>query len=123
MSQYRPERFRELLKTEISDIIQNSIKDPRVGFASITSVEVSNDLRHAKVYVSVLGTEQEKQDTLTALNRAAGFVRSEVGKRISLRHTPEILFRPDSSIEHGAHINAILRQLKETEGKRDDDAK
>ena len=79
MSQYRPERFRELLKTEISDIIQNSIKDPRVGFASITSVEVSNDLRHEGI-CQCIGNGAGEIGYLTALNRAAGFVRSEVGK-------------------------------------------
>lgn len=117
MTQYRPERLKGLLQAEISDIIRNSIKDPRVGFASITSVEVSNDLRHVKVFVSVLGEPGEQSETLAALNRAAGFIRSEIGNRISLRHTPEIIFRPDDSIQHGTHINALLRKLQAEEGK------
>lgn len=111
MTQYRPERLKGLLQAEISDIIHTLIKDPRVGFASVTSVEVSNDLRHVKVFVSVLGDESEKEATLLALNRATGFVRTEVGSRISLRHTPEIIFRQDDSIEHGTRINSILRKL------------
>lgn len=112
MTQYRPERLKGLLQVEISDIIHNQIKDPRVGFASVTSVEISNDLRHVKVFVSVLGDPSEKEATLLTLNRAAGFVRTEVGSRISLRHTPEIIFRQDDSIEHGTHINSLLRKLK-----------
>jgi ribosome-binding factor A len=115
MTQFRPERLKGLLQAEISDIIRNDVKDPRVGFASITSVEVSNDLRHVKVFVSVLGEPSEKEATLVALGRAAGFIRTEVGKRISLRHTPEIIFRLDNSIEHGTHINAILRKLQTEE--------
>jgi ribosome-binding factor A len=121
MTQYRPERLKGLLQAEISDIIRNSLKDPRVGFTSITTLEVSNDLRHVKAFVSVLGDATEQEATLTALNRAAGFIRSEVGKRITLRHTPEIIFRLDDSIAHGTHINALLRKLKlgETDGQKD----
>lgn len=121
MTQYRPERLKGLLQAELSDIIHNSLKDPRVGFASVTSVEVSNDLRHVKAFVSVLGESSEREATLEALNRAAGFIRTEIGRRISLRHTPEIIFRPDDSIAHGTHINSLLRQLRaeEQDGQRD----
>ncbi len=121
MTQYRPERLKGLLQAEISDIIRNSMKDPRIGFASITTLEVSNDLRHVKAFVSVLGDPSEQADTMEALNRAAGFIRTEVGKRITLRHTPEIIFRLDDSIAHGTHINALLRKLRldEAEGKPD----
>ncbi len=118
MTQFRPERLRGLLQAEISDIIRNELKDPRIGFASITSVEVSNDLRHVKAFVSVLGSDSEREDTLAALTKAAGFIRTEVGRRISLRHTPEIIFRPDDSIEHGTHINALLRKLEQEERQK-----
>lgn len=123
MTQYRPERLKGLLQAEISDIIHNSLKDPRVGFASITSVVVSNDLRHVKVFVSVLGDSSEQEATMQALDRAAGFIRTEVGRRISLRHTPEIIFRKDDSIAHGTHINAILRELRESERNGQDDGR
>lgn len=122
MTQYRPERLKGLLQAEISDIIHNSIKDPRVGFASVTAVEVSNDLRHVKAFVSVLGDPSEREATLAALNRAAGYVRTEIGSRISLRHTPEIIFRSDESIEHGTHINTLLRKLQTEERNGQGDA-
>lgn len=120
MARYRAERLRGVLQEELSDIIRTELKDPRVGFASITSMDVSGDLRHVKVYVSVMGSPTEQEETLTALNGAAGFIRTEVGKRITLRHTPEIIFRLDKSIEHGSHINALLRKLRQDEQEKDD---
>ncbi len=102
-------RVGEAIKEEISDIIRNELKDPRVGFASITRVEVSRDLRHAKVFVSVFGDEAQKAETIRGLESAAGFIRSEIGKRIRLHHTPEIVFRLDESIEHAVRIAKILR--------------
>lgn len=103
-------RVAEAIKEEISDIIHHGIKDPRVGFASITAVEVSRDFRHAKVFVSVLGDEVQKADTIKGLESASGFIRSELGKRVRLHHTPEILFRLDESIEHSVRITRILRE-------------
>ncbi|MGE5484251.1 MAG: 30S ribosome-binding factor RbfA [Ignavibacteriales bacterium] len=108
-------RVAEAIKEEISDIIHHEIKDPRVGFASITSVEVSRDLRHAKVFVSVLGGESEKTETIKGLESASGFIRSELGRRVRLHHTPEILFRLDESIERAARIARIIH---EQEGER-----
>lgn len=102
--------MREGLKRETSEILR-TMKDPRIGFVSVTDVEVSRDLRHVKVFVSIYGDEEEKTDTLQALVHAQGFVRSELGKRIRLRHTPEIAFRMDESIERGARINELLRTV------------
>lgn len=113
MTQFRAERLQGLMQAELSDIIRGSLKDPRVGFASVTAVEVSKDLRHVKAFISVMGDQSEKEETLATLNGAADFIRTEIGKRIRLRHTPEIIFRLDKSIEHGSHINALLRQLEE----------
>jgi len=111
MTKHRADRLAENLKEEISQMIRQELKDPRIGFVTVTSVDVAGDLAHAKVYVSVLGSEQESKDSLVALNSAAGFVRSEIGKRIRLRHVPAIVFKYDPSIEHGAHIAKLLRDV------------
>ncbi|MDA8227131.1 MAG: 30S ribosome-binding factor RbfA, partial [Desulfitobacterium hafniense] len=104
----------ETLKEEISQMIREELKDPRIGFVTVTSVEVADDLGHAKVFVSVLGDTQTGKDTLDVLKRAAGYVRTEIGKRIRLRHVPEIVFKHDLSIEHGAHIAKLLREVVPT---------
>jgi len=111
MAKHRPGRLAETLKEEISALIRLEMKDPRLGFVSITRVDVSGDLAHAKVHVSVLGKEDERKATLEVLNGAAGFVRTEIGKRIRLRHVPEIVFSYDSSIEHGANIARLLKDV------------
>lgn len=111
MTKHRANRLAESLKEEISQLIRVELKDPRIGFVTLTSVDVAEDLAHAKVYVSVLGTEDEGKASLDALNRAAGFVRSEIGKRIRLRHVPTIVFKYDPSIQHGAHIAKLLRDV------------
>lgn len=111
MSNVRVGRVGEQLKKELSQILQSELKDPRVGFLTVTGVEVSGDLSQAKVYISVLGSDQQKEDTLKALARASGFIRSEVGKRIRLRHTPELIFKFDHSIEYGSHIEKLLSEI------------
>jgi len=121
MSKHRPNRLAETLKEEISQLIRVELKDPRIGFVTLTSVDVADDLSHAKVYVSVLGTEEEGNASLDALNRAAGFIRSEIGKRVRLRHTPSIVFKYDPSIQHGAHIAKLLKDVgvSDETGKED----
>lgn len=106
----RREKLQELFKEEAGAILQRRLRDPRVGFVSVTDVELSADLRHAKIFVSVLGDEEAKQRTMAALAGAAGFVRGELGRRVRMRFVPEVLFRLDESIERGARINALLRQ-------------
>src|SRR5713226_2252939 len=113
---HRQEKLGELFAAELSELLHTRLKDPRVGFASITHVEVSGDLRHAKIYVSVMGTEDEKKKTMEALHHANGFLRHELAERLSVRFMPEISFKLDNSIEQGAHILGLLRQLEE-EGK------
>lgn len=115
-SPQRVQRIRELIREEVSDILHRGTKDPRVGFVSVTDVELSNDLRHAKVYVSVLGSEEERTRTMDALQRAVGFVRSELAKRLRIYHTPEIQFRLDTSIERGTRVLQLLRELGRSEG-------
>ena len=114
MKNKRAIRVGELLKEEISHIILREMKDPRIGFVSITDVEVSGDLRHAKVFISVYGTDKEKEETLNGLQQAQGFVRKLVGERVKIHHTPEIIFRYDDSIENGVHISEIIKDLKES---------
>ncbi len=118
MVKERDRRLGELLKEEISDIIRREVRDPRIGsFVSITEVDVSGDLRHAKVFVSVMGSEQEKQDTMDGLEEATGFIRSLVGERITIYHIPELKFRYDDSIEHGIHISEIIKEARAEDKK------
>ena len=109
---HRPGRLSEAIKKEVSDILKNEIKDPRLGFVTITLVEVSGDLRYARVFVSVLGSEDEQKATSLVLERAVGYIRSEIGKRIRLRYTPEIIFKLDNSIERGTRIIKLMEEVK-----------
>lgn len=117
----RATRIGEAIKAEISDILKSELKDPRVGFASIVKVEVSNDLRHSKVYVSVLGGEEEKRRTLEGLRSARGFIRGEIGRRIRLRHAPEISFELDESIEQGIRLSKLIDEISKSEGRKRDE--
>lgn len=108
---WRQDQLGEVIAHELSDLIRTRMKDPRIGFASITDVDLSADLRHAKVFVSVMGDEQERHDTLRALNHASGFLRHELAQRLTVRHTPEIAFRLDESIAHGAHVLDLINQV------------
>ena len=104
----RTDRISEEIKKELSNIIRESIKDPRLpDFVSITAVRVTKDLRYAKVYVSIYGDEEKKKDAITALTSAAGFIRREIGQRISSLYT-RFQFKLDESIEHGMHISKSL---------------
>lgn len=121
MAFQRSERVAEEMKREIAKILHDELKDPRLGrFVTITKVEVTRDLRYAKVFVSVYGDDQQKKQSIEALNNASGFVRREIGRRIKLRYTPEILFSLDDSIEHGARISQLLNKVKQ-EGSRQDE--
>ncbi|RCW70672.1 30S ribosome-binding factor RbfA [Saliterribacillus persicus] len=111
MSELRANRVGEQMKKELGDIISRKIKDPRVGFVTVTDVEVTGDLQQATIFISVLGEDKQKQDTLVGLAKAKGFIRSEIGKRIRLRKTPELIFEWDETIEKGNRIEHILRDL------------
>jgi ribosome-binding factor A len=100
LTRLRPKRIAEAIRTEVADILAREMKDPRLGFATVTDVEVSGDLRHVKIFVSVMGDETQVSETMAALESATGFVRTEIGKRVRLRHTPEIVFRHDTSLEN-----------------------
>lgn len=109
-------RLSEEIKREVSSILLRDVKDPRLGMVSITDVNVSRDLSWAKVYFSLLGTEEERETTLEGLNRAKGFVRTELSKRLRVRHTPEIIFQFDPSLEQGAKMDALLKTLQVPKG-------
>ena len=115
MSQLRVEKVQELMKQEISQIIQRELKDPRIGFVTVTSVECTGDLREAKIYVSLMGSEQQVKDSWAGLNRGLGFIRREIGKRIRLRFTPELTFELDKSLDYSAHIQELLLKIKADE--------
>jgi ribosome-binding factor A len=112
---HRQEKLGEQIAAEVSDLLRTRVKDPRVGFASITHVEVSGDLRHAKIFVSVMGEPDEKKNTIEALHHATGFLRHELAERLTVRFMPEIVFKLDNSIEQGAHILGLIRQLENQE--------
>ncbi|MBI3091552.1 MAG: 30S ribosome-binding factor RbfA [Candidatus Tectomicrobia bacterium] len=107
----RMERVNELLVSEIARILLREVKDPRIGFASLTHVETSKDLRHARVQVSVLGSEEQKEQTLRGLNSAAGFIRGVLAKELRLRNIPVLQFVLDDSIERAAHLTHVLHEL------------
>ncbi|GHH96565.1 30S ribosome-binding factor RbfA [Neobacillus kokaensis] len=108
---HRPNRVGEQMKKELTDIIGRKIKDPRIGFVTVTDVQVTGDLQQAKVFISVLGDDEQKENTLKGLAKAKGFIRSEIGHRIRLRKTPEIIFEFDESIDYGNRIETLLHQL------------
>jgi len=107
----RQQRVGDLLRAEISEIVQLKMRDPRLGFLTVTDVEVSRDLRHASVFVSVLGKEKEGSTALGILNKASGFVRSELGSRVELKHTPELRFKIDRSVDRSMRISAVLKKI------------
>lgn len=116
MSAVRIARLRELFKEETSAILQRQMKDPRIGFVSVTDVELSADLRHAKIFVSILGDADAKSQTMAGLESAQGFIRTELARRIRLRRIPEVLFKLDDSIERGARVERLLREVSEAKG-------
>jgi len=113
----RADRVGDQMKQEIADILMRKIKDPRIGFVTVTDVEVTDDLKNAKVFVSIYGDDKEK--TFKGLNSASAFIRSELGRRMRLKFVPEILFRFDSTVEKGAHIMEILREIEVEREKKD----
>ncbi|MDP4162101.1 MAG: 30S ribosome-binding factor RbfA [Bacillota bacterium] len=118
---HRANRVGEQMKKELSDIIGRKIKDPRIGFVTVTDVQVTGDLQQAKVYISVLGGEEQRENTLKGLAKAKGFIRTEIGNRIRLRKTPEIVFEFDESIDYGNRINSILHQIQRDENTNEID--
>jgi len=109
---HRIQRLNSLLRHEISELLQRQVKDPRLGsFVTVTEVSISLDLRHARIFVSHIGSEEEKQETLSALASASSFFRRELTKRLKLRRIPELSFQWDDSIERGVHLLKLIDQV------------
>ena len=111
-SQLRIEKLQELIKQEMSKMLLREIKDPRIGFVTVTDVEMTGDLREAKIFVSIMGDDAKVQESLKGLNSALGFIRREIGKRIKIRFTPEISFELDTSLDYSEHIQKILLDIE-----------
>jgi ribosome-binding factor A len=112
----RSQRIQELIHEEISKLIQRGLKDPRIGFTTITKVELTDNLKLAKVFVSIMGSEQEKIDTLEGLNSAKGFVRNTMSKNLYLKYIPELEFRRDDNADHVEKISRIINELHSESG-------
>lgn len=109
----RQQRVAHAIKREVSVIIQDELKDPRLGFVTITDVQISADMRHAKIFFSVLGKEEDYKKTKDALDSALGYIRHLIAERIQLRFAPEIMFKEDKSSEYSIHIQKVLDEIKE----------
>jgi ribosome-binding factor A len=124
----RADRIGDQIRAEIADILVRKIKDPQIGFVTVTAVEVTDDLRHAKVFVSMLesdslassarrdGPGREQNKTLRGLVRASGFIRTELGKRLRLKFLPQLSFHLDQSVQKAAHILQLLEEIKTDDG-------
>ncbi len=118
MDSKRTQRVGEEIQKEISSLLLNGLKDPRIGFVTITSVHVTSDLSIAKVYFTVMGDEKARKDSEKGLKSSISFIRRELGKRLRLRHVPDIVFQFDTSLEYGNRIESILKELH-TDGSDD----
>ncbi len=118
----RSEKIADLIQKEVSHMLVRTLKDPRIGFVTITKVAVSEDCRLAKVYFSVTGSSDERERSTDGLNSAKGYVRKELGRRIRMKYIPEIIFQFDPSIEYAIHIGEVIEHIKkEREDKGDED--
>jgi ribosome-binding factor A len=113
MATRRQRQVAELLHEEISQLLQYNAKDPRLGFVTVTGVEVTPDLRWADVYITVLGDDEDTESTLEGLASAAGYFRYQMNQSLSLRYIPELRFRLDKSLEYGLHIDNLLDKIKD----------
>jgi len=118
----RVNRLNEEMKKYISNIIRNELRDPRISMmTSVVAVDITRDLRYATIYISVLGDEEEKLQTITALEKSSGYVRREVGKKIKTRYTPEIIFKLDESIEKGIEMYHKISKITEDDNMNKDE--
>ena len=121
MSELRVLTMLEFIKQEVSSMLLREVKDPRLGFVTVTGVHLTGDLREATVYVSLFGSEKEKKESMTALEMATGFIRRELGKRLKIYYTPQISFEQDTSLDYGMHIEGLIKQIhKDDEAKKYD---
>lgn len=114
----RIERLNRLIRDEISELLRRQVKDPRLsGFITVTRVSTSPDLRHAKIFISIIGNEDEKKECLKGLAAASGFLRRELSLRLTLRRTPELSFHYDDSIDQGTHVLQLITQVANEAGE------
>lgn len=121
MNNKRVQRISEEIRKVVSDLIFNRLNDPRINsMTSVTRVEVTRDLSFAYIYISVLGDEKEKEDSLLGLNSAKGFIRKEIGSRVEMRHIPEPIFRLDESIEQAIHMTKLIEEVNKPKDEKDE---
>ena len=119
MAEGRMRRVDEAVREVLSDAISTDLKDPRVGFVTVTAVKTSRDLRHARVYVSVLGDESTRTETLAGLRSAHGFLQGELSRQLKLKHTPTLTFEYDESVERAARLTELLKHGPSAGGELD----
>ena len=107
----RSEKVSEAIHEMVSALLVKGLKDPRIGFVTITGVKVTDDLHLATIYFTVVGTDEEKKATEQGLNSGKGYMRKEMGKNLRMRHIPDLIFKYDSSLDYGNHIDSLLRQI------------
>ena len=115
MGARRADRVADLVRAAVAELILRELKDPRIGLVTLTEVDMTDDLRHAKIYFSVVGSEEERKRSLAGLQSAAGFIRREVGRRLQLRFAPEIQFRLDPVPERAQRVSELLHSSREDE--------
>lgn len=115
MARLRVEKVQEAIQHEISKMLLHDVKDPRIQFVTVTGVELTDDMSYAKVFVSLYGPREQQEEAWQALNRALGFMRTEIAKRIRLRFAPALVLQKDTSMEYSAHIQQLLDKIKQEE--------
>jgi len=115
----RSDRVADSIRKEISEMLVKTIKDPRIGFITLTRVTVSEDCRLAKVYYSVVGTPEQKRQSMEGMNSAKGYIRRELGHRMKLKYTPELVFQFDPSIEYAIHMGELIHHLQEERAEKE----
>ena len=123
MVHHRQRRVGDQIRSELALLVLQDVKDPRVGFVTITEVRMSSDLKSARVYVSVLGDDSEEEASLQALHNAAGFLRGAIGRRLSLRYVPQLCFAADRTLKTGYRIERLLRGQDVDDGGDDEESK
>ncbi len=108
----RSEKVAEAIHEMVSELLVKGLKDPRIGFVTITGVKATDDLRNATIYFSVIGSDEEKKATEAGLNSARGYIRKEIGRNLRMRYIPDIAFRYDESIEYGSRIESLLKDIE-----------
>ena len=118
MSELRVRKIQEFIKQEVGSMLLHDLKDPRLGFITVTGVKLTGDLREATIYVSLFGKPEEKEASMAALNKAKGFIRKELGGRLRIYYTPTISFEEDTSLDYSMHIEGLLKKvIKEDENE------